>query len=121
MSTNDQIILNQILDQRRRDLAPDISESTFFEFFTAEQALKDFDLSYDEIDSGLVGDGGDGGIDGLYVLVNGDLVQEDDYATTSKQDVTLDLIYSVSSSSWCRDMSSSGRRDGITRGAGCAR
>ncbi len=93
MSTNDQIILNQILDQRRRDLAPDISESTFFEFFTAEQALKDFDLSYDEIDSGLVGDGGDGGIDGLYVFVNGDLVQEDDYATTSKQDVTLDLIF----------------------------
>ncbi len=93
MSTNDRIILDQILHRRRRDLAPDISESTFFEFFTAEQALKDFDLSYDELDSGLVGDGGDGGIDGLYILVNGDLVQEDDYATTSKQDVTLDLIF----------------------------
>ncbi len=91
MSTNDQIILDQLLEQRRRELSPHIPESAFFEFFTAEQALKDFDLSYDEIDSGLIGGGGDGGIDAMYVLVNGDLVQEDDYATTSKQDLTLDL------------------------------
>ena len=93
MHTNDQIILDQILDQRRQERAPGTTESAFFEFFTAEQALKDFDLSYDEIDSGLVGDGGDGGIDGMYVLVNNDLVQEDDYAASLKADVTLDLVF----------------------------
>ena len=92
MLSNDQIILDQLLAQRRQDLAPQTSDSSFFEFFTAEQVLKDFDLSYDEIDSGLVGDGGDGGIDGIYVLVNGDLVQEDDYTTTLRDDVTLDLV-----------------------------
>ena len=49
----------------------------FLNIFSAEQALKEFDLSYDEIDSGLVGDGGDGGIDALYLLVNGQLVKEE--------------------------------------------
>ena len=92
MPTNDQILLDEFLDQRRRDLRPDTSESAFFEFFTAEQALKDFDLSYDELDSGLVGKSGDGGIDGMYVLVNGDLVQEDDYTPTARSDARLDVI-----------------------------
>ncbi len=59
MASNDQIILNQVLDQRRQEVAPNLDASTYFEVFTAEQILKDYDLSYDEIVSGLVGGGGD--------------------------------------------------------------
>ncbi len=77
MTTNSRIILDGVLQQRQSEVDPDAKPDSFFEFFTAQQVLKDFDLSYDEIESGLVGNGGDGGIDGIYLLVNGDLVQED--------------------------------------------
>ena len=65
MAANDRTILNELLEQYRNELVIQDSASDFFAYFSAEQALKEFDLSYDEIDSGLVGDGGDGGIDAL--------------------------------------------------------
>jgi hypothetical protein len=92
MAKNDRIILDEILKQRQKEIDPAITASEFFELFTAEQVLKDSDLSYDEIDSGLVGDGGDGGIDAFYVLVNGELVQEDPDYSHLKKNIVLDLV-----------------------------
>ena len=92
MTTNSQVILEAVLKQRQSEIAPDEKPDTFFEFFTAQQVLKDFDLSYDEIESGLVGNGGDGGIDGIYLLVNGDLVQEDSDYRHLRKDIVIDLI-----------------------------
>ncbi|HSA64550.1 MAG TPA: AIPR family protein [Nitrospira sp.] len=92
MAKNDRIILDEILKQRQAEVAPNATLSEFFELFTAEQVLKDYDLSYDEIDSGLVGDSGDGGIDGIYVLVNGELVQEEPDYSHLKKNITLDLV-----------------------------
>lgn len=93
MSDNDRILLNVILEQEKEKIDPSASPSDFFEFFTAEQILKDFDLSYDEIESGIVGGGNDGGIDGLYILVNGEMVQEESDVTSSKiNNITLDVI-----------------------------
>ncbi|MEW6594182.1 MAG: AIPR family protein [Thermodesulfobacteriota bacterium] len=92
MAKNDRIILDEILKQRQAEIDPTITASEFFELFTAEQVLKDSDLSYDEIDSGLVGDGGDGGIDAFYVLVNGELVQEDHDYSHLKKNIILDLV-----------------------------
>ena len=92
MVTNDRIILDDVLKQGLSEVDPSTTPSSFFEFFTAEQILKDFDLSGDEIESGLVGDGGDGGIDAIYLLVNGELVQEDPDYSYLKRDITIDLI-----------------------------
>lgn len=92
MAKNDRIILDEILKQRQAEVDPGITPSGFFELFTAEQVLKDYDLSYDEIDSGLVGDGGDGGIDAIYVLVNGELVQEEPDYSHLKKNITLELV-----------------------------
>ena len=92
MTTNDRIILDEVLKQRKNAIDPDAQDSSFFEFFTAEQVLKDFDLSYDEIESGLVGGGQDGEIDGIYLFVNGELVQDDPDYGHLKKDITLDLI-----------------------------
>lgn len=77
MTENDRILLDEVLEQKRIEIDPEASASDFFEFFTAEQVLKDYDLSYDEIEFGLVADSGDGGIDGIYVFVNDELVRED--------------------------------------------
>ena len=54
MPTNDKIILDQILEQKRREIAPSLEPARFFEVFNAEQILKDYDLSYDEIEFGIV-------------------------------------------------------------------
>ena len=58
MVTNDLIILNQVLQHRTDESDSSLPPSAFFEYFTAEQILKKFDLSDDEIESGLVGNGG---------------------------------------------------------------
>lgn len=92
MTKNDRIILDEVLKQRQAEIDPDASPNEFFELFTAEQVLKDYDLSYDEIELGLVGGGRDGGIDGIYMLVNGELVQEDPDHSHLKRNINLDLI-----------------------------
>jgi hypothetical protein len=92
MANNDQIILDQILEQQRAQRAPSASKSNFFETFVVEQILKDADLSDEEIESGLVGDGGDGGIDGIYIFANGDLVQEDFDVSTLKKNISLEIV-----------------------------
>lgn len=92
MTNNDKIILDEVLAQKRSEIDPGASESDFFELFVAEQALKDYDLSYDEIEYGLVGSGGDGGVDSFHLFVNGELVQEDTDYSYLKKDITLDLV-----------------------------
>lgn len=92
MSTNDRIILDEILKQRHQEVDPNLKQSEFFELFTSEQILKDQDLSYEEIESGLVGEGQDGGIDGFYLLVNGELVQEDPDYSYLKKNIDVDLV-----------------------------
>ena len=92
MTTNSQIILDGVLKPRQNEMDPDADPTTFFELFTAQQILKDFDLSYEEIESGLVGAGGDGGVDSIYLLVNGDLAREDSDYSHLRKDIVIDLI-----------------------------
>jgi hypothetical protein len=77
MSNNDVIVLNSLLEQRRTQIASTIKEDQFFEIFSFEQVLKNYDLSYEELESGKVGAGNDGGIDGIFIFVNDELINED--------------------------------------------
>lgn len=77
MSSNDIILLDSTLEQKQQQTSGSLSDSDFFELFTFDQVLKNFDLSYDELLSGKVGTGGDGGIDGFFTFVNGELADED--------------------------------------------
>lgn len=92
MANNDQVILDQVLEQQRSARAPTMSKADFFEAFCAEQIVKDFDLSDEEITSGLVGNGGDGGIDSVYVFANGDLVHEDFDTSALKKSIKLEVV-----------------------------
>lgn len=64
----------------------------YFELFAADQILKEYDLSADEVKAGIVDGGGDGGIDALYVFVNGQLLTEDTELSDVKRDAILKLI-----------------------------
>ena len=92
MADNDRIILNQVLEQQRQALAPTLDVCTYFEIFTAEQVLKDYDLSYDEIESGIVAGGGDGGIDGFYTFINGELLQEDTDVSDIRKNIQFEIF-----------------------------
>ncbi len=54
MGTNDQIILRQIVQQKIDEMESKPTEGEFFERFVSEQVLKNYDLSYDEIEAGIV-------------------------------------------------------------------
>ena len=92
MSQNDVILLNRLLDQHRKKVAQELTEVEYFDIFAADQVLKDFDLSQDELESGVIGGGGDGGIDSFYLFVNNSLYYEDLETTELKRNVHLRLV-----------------------------
>ena len=94
MTNNDRIILEQVLEQKRADVAPGLEPAEYFEIFTAEQVLKDYDLSYAEIQSGIVAGGGDGGIDGFHAFVNGELIQDDTDVSHLRRNIELEVVLS---------------------------
>lgn len=77
MANNDQVILKELLNQEKDNFQETFTESEFFEFYSAVQILKEYELSYDEIKSGIAGESLDGGADSVYVFVNSDLIKED--------------------------------------------
>lgn len=76
MAKNDKILLDGIIDDRVSKRIPSNQRDEAFEYLAFEQVLKDYDLSRDELESGIVDGGQDGGIDGLYLFVNGNLLQD---------------------------------------------
>lgn len=64
----------------------------FFHIYATEQILKDYDLNYEEIEKGITEGGGDGGIDGIYTFINGELIQSIDDLVDSKKNALLELV-----------------------------
>lgn len=91
MVDNSQQLLSDVLSQRRQEIEPSSSEQEFFEVFCAEQILKEYDLSYEEVHAGVVDGEHDGGVDSVYSFVNGELVVEDFDVSSFKRDVRIDL------------------------------
>src|SRR6266700_3315961 len=48
-----------------------------WEYYCIEQFARSFDLSDSQLKSGMVGQGQDGGIDALFILANGELVDSE--------------------------------------------
>ncbi|NOU95320.1 hypothetical protein GC093_19120 [Paenibacillus sp. LMG 31456] len=106
MSKNNQILLEEIIKQERENIEESISIEKFFEFYSANQILKTYELSYDELELGLSGDSHDGGVDSIYLLVNGDIVKEDENIKEKYRknvDVELVLIQSKYTNSFSEE------------------
>lgn len=72
------MLLDELLKERETLRGGDpLPADEAFELFSFEQALKDSELSPEEIADGQVGGGEDGGIDGVYTFLNGNLIAED--------------------------------------------
>lgn len=103
--TNDQIILEQIIKERCAESQDELSIAEYFEIYSASEILKDYDLTYDDIEYGIVGDGGDGGIDSIYTFINGEQLKEDTTinANQKKNHIELIVIQSKTSASFKED------------------
>lgn len=103
--TNDQIILEQIIKERCAESGDELTVSEYFEIYSASEILKNYDLSYDDISYGIVGDGGDGGIDSIYTFINGEPLKEDTPINTNqrKNHIELIIIQSKTSASFKED------------------
>jgi hypothetical protein len=103
VSETDVKVIDEILYEKHKEVAPDMDEGEFFEFFTAQQVLRNYASSPADIQNGVVGGGkggSDGGIDGFYLLVNGRFVSDLEAAEdlkVLKQNVAIDLILIQSS------------------------
>jgi hypothetical protein len=64
-----------------------------FEYYCIDQYLRQFDLSDGQLKTGLIGGGGDGGVDAMYMFVNGELIEaESELDPKTPNNVKLVLI-----------------------------
>ncbi|MCB9351404.1 MAG: AIPR family protein [Lewinellaceae bacterium] len=68
--------MDGIVDDRLSQSIPSNRRDEVFEYLCSEQILKDYGLSSDEILDGVVDGRNDGGIDSIYILVNGHIVKD---------------------------------------------
>lgn len=93
LTTNAQRILNELFQQDFADNGSYSDESQYFEVFSSKQILKSNDLSDEEIESGVLGSGNDGGCDSIYTLFNGTYVTEDIVSSiASSKEATIELV-----------------------------
>lgn len=91
MAKNDVVLLDAILEQRLADGVPSSERDEVFEYLAFEQVLKDYDLSRDELESGWTDGRDDGGIDGLFIFVNGNLLVDGEDFAWPKSNASIDV------------------------------
>jgi len=91
LGQNDVIILDSVLQQKKSQMASRLKDDDFFELFAFDQVLKDYDLSYDELMSGKTSGGDDGGIDGFFIFVDGEHIDEDSGIHNYRKGAQLEL------------------------------
>ncbi|KUF12881.1 AIPR family protein [Streptomyces silvensis] len=92
VQNNDQRLLDRILEDQHRKLAPDKSRDDFFTFFAADKALQDWDLDNDEIMDGIVDGAHDCGIDGIWTFVDERYVTADAHQFLPSRAGKIELV-----------------------------
>ncbi len=69
MSASDRVLIDQMIEEQQAGLAAPLSFDETFGRFACAQALHGYGLSDEEIESGVIGGGNDGGADGAYVFL----------------------------------------------------
>ncbi|MEM5667920.1 hypothetical protein AAHB59_00205 [Bacillus cereus] len=82
--SNQLILLNKVLEEFTRT-GNFKDESNAFERFATEQYFKDKDIGIDEVENGLIGNSKDGGVDGLYLFINDEIIFDKDQIPNAKK------------------------------------
>ncbi len=76
----------------RAERAAHLTEDKAFEWFAVDQVLKDRDLSDEEVASGNLGGGDDGGVDAMYLFIGDQLVRDETTVYHPAESVELVLL-----------------------------
>lgn len=77
MANNDLALIEALVTGQMSELEYVGNDSDFFEVFSVENILKDKDLSFEEIELGILDGPDDGGIDSAYIFIDGELINEE--------------------------------------------
>ncbi|WP_175472433.1 AIPR family protein [Curtobacterium sp. MCBA15_009] len=77
MPSNERNLIDHLTQEAQASRAVPYPDDIAFELFAAETMLRDRNLSEEEIESGRIGGGKDGGIDAVYTFVDDALLDED--------------------------------------------
>lgn len=91
MAKNDIILVDSIIEEFLENRnCKDKGEA--FECLSREQIFKDYDLSEEELESGWIDGKDDGGIDGIYFFVNGQIVNDEKGNIYPKSNIELEVF-----------------------------
>ena len=76
MPSNDVVLVDSLIEKAFAGSEEPRNPGYEFAWFSTQQVLKPYNLSYEEQESGIVDGSDDGGIDGFYVLLNGRLLTD---------------------------------------------
>lgn len=91
MAKNDIILVDGIVDERVAQKYPSTQVDEVFEFLAFEELLKAYDLNTEELESGWIDGGGDGGIDGFYIFINGHLLDDETSFAWPRTNAAIDI------------------------------
>jgi len=91
MASNERVVLDSILSDYGSTTKL-TGADLIFEVFSFDQILKDFELGQEDLLSGHVDGGNDGGIDGFFTFVDGELLKSDSEANRRKKNQKIDLF-----------------------------
>jgi hypothetical protein len=101
VAKNELVLVDQVIDERQRARAVPLDIGDAFELFGCEQAVRERDLTPEEVEAGIVGGGNDGAIDGVYTFLGDVLLAEDsevfddDFAPSSVPPKTKIVLWLV--------------------------
>ncbi len=98
--TNDQILMKRLVEDAFEEDGGGLSRSEFFELYSAEQVLKDYGLSWDELEDGIVDGSDDGGVDAVYLFLNGVLVSSIEEVPAKGKNPSIELWIIQSKETW---------------------
>lgn len=95
MALNDFVLIDGIIDDRIDEEGKNKSDSKVrgevFEKLAISELLKTYDLTSEQLDNGIVDGGDDGGIDGLFVFVNGNYITDKANYQLPREDAKLEI------------------------------
>lgn len=89
---SNKVLLQRAIEAEGQSYPSGLSEAEIFEVFCANNILKNYDLTYEQVSDGIVDGPKDGGIDGLYCFINRMLICDDTDFNIFKSPVQIDVI-----------------------------
>ncbi|CAM4281386.1 AIPR family protein [Erysipelothrix aquatica] len=84
---NDTLLIDEIKKKQKNESGK--SKGDLFEFIAFQQFLKSFDLTEAEVEKGVTDGADDGGIDGIYIFINGNPFNSN---IMPKRDISIDVV-----------------------------